>query len=83
MTQLLNDSINVMNPINPINLSREMRSLFHWDPINPKSKETNYTINVYKRQKGVFYRVEVNREKREKDFHFFNDGESTEIRNLI
>jgi hypothetical protein len=26
--------INPSNPTNPKNLSREMRSLFHWDPIN-------------------------------------------------
>ena len=29
---------------NPINLSREMRSLFHWDPSNPSNLRSRYFI---------------------------------------
>jgi hypothetical protein len=67
-----------MNPTNPSNPMNPSNPTNPTNPINPITKETN----VYKRRKGVSYRVEVNGEKREKDFHFFNDGEITEIRNL-
>ena len=61
-----------MNPTNPSNPMNPSNST---NPINPITKETN----VYKRRKGGFYRVEVNGEKREKDFHFFKDAKSLKL----
>jgi len=53
------------NPTNPSNLSREMQSLFHWDPTNPKNS-INYRfeyVGLYQFDKSLALEQLLNRKQ--------------------
>jgi hypothetical protein len=53
--------LNSQSSVNSINLSREMRSLFHWDPTNPiNSRNPSNSINLSREMRSLFHWDSIN-----------------------